>query len=513
MYVRFVALLIGSIVWLFAVIAQFRLTTTTDDKNSTSSFVERDEPAPRSRAGADPSRSGELAATPPPPPPPPPPPKPRSERFTSHWCHSRDFLWDNSHRASCLFHDLCVVQRPPDSKRGNKRHEVEFLYVHEEQSDVSREEVERRRRRVLDGDASFTLGIGPHNGDERLIFRPVPVSMSEIDKLYPVRNYVEGTSVLYYEYNSENFGHLISDQLIPIYAALEGFGLENREDVTLFRYSIMDAIGWSCDYHRRVLEPEGGISPRYGNIGKHCDRFYEMTPEFMRGHRPLQVLNGTTVEPTCFRNLVAGMPMYSDDCDGDSERDTNYWSLCNQGRQGQFWRFRNYVLRNVLGGSDADVERYVPTRHKIAVTYRNDDVRGLTNLDELIDRLREKYGDDDDVEVVVVEWAKLSVADQMELIRTTTVHVTPPGGVSFIAIFLPRWATSIRLYSMEYRMEWNFFHYLGYISVEHVNCQNAEKIPLRETLQLVEEGLRRYEYHRVGSGDGGWTPPSKGGVS
>ena len=76
-----------------------------------------------------------------------------------------------------------------------------------------------------------------------------------------------------------------------------------------------------------------------------------MIPEFMPDEkRPLQVLNGTTVEPTCFQNLVVGMPMYSDDCDVGFERETDVWSLCNHARQGcpteyelhRLWHYDSY---------------------------------------------------------------------------------------------------------------------------------------------------------------------------
>jgi mannosyltransferase OCH1-like enzyme len=440
-----------------------------------------------------------------------PPPLPQNERFTSHFCHSRDYVNGNAQRASCLFHNVCIVQRPSNSNSqgNNNRHEIEFLYVYKDGSSNGSYDDHKIKQRIKNGDASFTLGVGPHSGDERVVFTPVPVAMDELNVQYPQREYVTGTSVLFYEYNAENFGHLLTDVLLPVYAALQGFGLEHYSDITLFRYSIMDAIGWSCDFHRRKADAEGGVSSRYGNVGKHCDRFYSMVPEFMFvGNRPLQVLNGTTVQPTCFQNLVVGMGMYSDDCDVGFERETNVWSLCNHSRQSQFWQFRNYLLQNALG--NAFDEDDVPTHHKITITQRNDKIRGLANLDQLIGMLREKYEglDGNNVEVVVVEWEKLSLKDQLDLIRTTTVHLTPPGGVSFIALFLPRWSTSIRLYSGDFMMEWNLMNYLGYIAVDYVDCQRGTLCPVDEVLDFVEEGLKRYDEYRVG--DASWTPYSGG---
>ena len=67
---------------------------------------------------------------------------------------------------------------------------------------------------------------------------------------------------------------------------------------------------------------------------------------------------------------------------------------------------------------------------------------------------------------------------------------------------LPQGATTIRLYPMahEYRMEWNFFNYLGFVHVEHVPCFGtlSEKgwelgIPYSRVLQLVLQSFERYQ--------------------
>lgn len=115
------------------------------------------------------------------------------------------------------------------------------------------------------------------------------------------------------------------------------------------------------------------------------------------------------------------------------------------------------------------------------------------------------------MEIVVVQWEKLSLKEQLDLARSTTVHLTPPGGVSFVSIFLPRWSTSIRLYSDKYMMEWNFMNYLGYIAVNYVDCQKDNLIPLDEVLDFVEEGLERYDEYRAG--DASWTPYNGGSTS
>ena len=210
-----------------------------------------------------------------------------------------------------------------------------------------------------------------------------------------------------------------------------------------------------------------------------------MVPELMRGE--LRVLNGTTVQPTCFETLVVGMAMYSDDClEGSHGRNKDVWSLCNIGHQHQFWRFRNYMLGNV------DVSLEPPVKHKITITVRLD-ARVLKNLDDLIATIQHTYQSEDIVEIVVVEWHKLSLKEQLELISTTTVHITPAGGVSMISLFLPRWSTSIRLYSVEFMLDYHIVNYLGYFTPEHIDCQAGGMIPIEDTMKYIAHGLERFD--------------------
>ena len=404
------------------------------------------------------------------------PPEEEKARLTSHWCHSRDFLPDAGSRSTCLFHHLCIIRAPSSSSK----QEVQWLYVVD--SDTKKNEPLR--------DTSFSLGVGHMSTSypNELNFQPVPISIELLQSKFPKRRYIQGTSVVYFEYNSENFGHMLTDVLMPIYSALESFGLEGM-DVNLFRYSIQAAKPWSCDYHRNLP----GIG--YGDVGAHCDHFYGMMANLTKGHKPIQVLNGTTVHPTCFQNLVVGTPLYSDDCLEPSHgRKQDQWQLCNHGRQRQFWNFRNYVLTNA-GVNPASP----PTKHKITITKPSVNRRSLSNLDDLIFLIRKKYSD---MEVVVTDWASMSIADQLDLIQSTTVHITPPGGISFIAIFLPRWATSIRLYKKDFRIDWHFFHYLGYLTVEHVDCTQGAIIPIKETMGLIASSLKRYDTFRIASGNG-----------
>eukprot|EP01084_Bolivina_argentea_P003610 6777_1 len=376
----------------------------------------------------------------------------QNTEYTTHWCHSRDLLQDNGKRASCVFKNLCVIKTP------NSSHEIEWLYVSQQKPK----------------DTSFTLGIGPHSVDKRLYFEPIHSTKQEFESLYPLRLREYGTSVAFYEYNAENFGHMLTDVLMPIYTALQALDMYTNE-VKLFRYSIKDSIGFSCDFQ---INANNNLFAK-----QNCERMYKMLFPLLSKH-PIKILNASVNVPICFDTLVVGMSQYSDDClDGGHGRTQSEWSLCNHGQQKQFWNFRCNILIN------AGVNNDPPTSHQIVVTNRTTKRRRLHNFDDLVVGLRSRYGA---ANVLVVEWQKLTIVEQLDIISKTTVHLTPPGGISFISMFLPRWATSIRLYPNEFMLEWHLFNYLGYIHPEYINCPHGQ-ISVDSVVDLVQKGFSRFE--------------------
>ena len=247
---------------------------------------------------------------------------------SAHFCHSRDLLSDGGKRASCVFRNLCVV---PNATNSSPTH-VDWLYISDSPPI----------------DASFTLGVGPHSVDERIYFEPIHVTPSQFQSEHnDKKTFIKGTSVVFYEYNAENFGHMLMDVLLPIFSALDGFDLLRR-DIQLFRYSMPDPIGFSCDF-QMAAPPEW--KEQFKNSAKNCARFYGQLTQMFYGDtgKEIQVLDAVDIAkkgtPICFDELLVGMSQYSDDClEGSHGRNQDSWSLCNHGRQSQFWRFRSYVL-------------------------------------------------------------------------------------------------------------------------------------------------------------------------
>ncbi|KAI8621953.1 hypothetical protein BC830DRAFT_1163288 [Chytriomyces sp. MP71] len=133
----------------------------------------------------------------------------------------------------------------------------------------------------------------------------------------------------------------------------------------------------------------------------------------------------------CFDQLMAG---------GNMLRffQTHAWH--NQGHEPLF-----YALRNRILGHHGIDYRAVPKTHKIVFTNKTETLkknidgglaknRGISNLAELVAHVKRRYPS---VAIEVVEWQKLSVKKQLELMHSTTVFITPCGGVSTMLPFLP----------------------------------------------------------------------------
>jgi len=172
---------------------------------------------------------------------------------------------------------------------------------------------------------------------------------------------------------------------------------------------------------------------------------------------------------------------------GNHGRDLNLYSQCMTGRMEQMWNFRTYVKTN-LGVADVQ-----PKEHHIVIWQRGDGKRGLRDLTGLGDMLKDKFK----VKVTLIDWATISIEEQLRLIGSATIHITGPGGGSFIAIFLPRGATSIRLYSQDYGMEFHFFNYLGYI---HNDYRHAPRgvVDRANVADLVQIGMHRFDSMQAG---------------
>lgn len=327
---------------------------------------------------------------------------------------------------------------------------------------------------------SFSLGLGPHAVDERVDFRPTVLTMEEFKKLNKEIVYEKQAHFYLHEYNAENFGHFVSDLLLPIYSALEAWD-ELDYDVQVVRFQPDDPIGHSCDFQR---------------MPKLCVHFYEMMSPMISKH-PFKLMKNILTDSNkaiCYDKLFAGASLLTDDCfdgnggRGKKEGDPGYPNTeCMSGRQRQLWNFKEYTMQNVNVDS-------TPTKKHTVLIWHRTSKRVYKSLPLLATTLNKTWGNKVDV-VLVTDWGKYSLIEQLELIARTTVHVTGPGGGSFISMYLPRGSTTIRLYNQQELnlMEAELFDYLAFVHPVYITLPEGGDIVLNDMLAHVETGLRRYE--------------------
>jgi len=192
----------------------------------------------------------------------------------------------------------------------------------------------------------------------------------------------------------------------------------------------------------------------------------------------------------CFDKLYVGASRFSAFCfdGGDSrgmtEGDPHYPNMpCYNGRQKQLWNFRSYSKYN-LGVPD------IPPRAHQVMIWDRPDKRKFGGLETLAENIKHKLN----ISVVVItDFSKTTIEEQLAMIGATTVHVTSVGGGSFIALHLPRGATTIRLSrSHDSLMEAWVFDYLGYV---HPTYYTTDEDPVNVDVLMnhVVTGLKRYE--------------------
>ncbi|ORY43480.1 hypothetical protein BCR33DRAFT_262263 [Rhizoclosmatium globosum] len=119
----------------------------------------------------------------------------------------------------------------------------------------------------------------------------------------------------------------------------------------------------------------------------------------------------------------------------------------NIGHEPLFYSLRNRILQS--HGIDPSQP---PSRHRIVFTNKTETLkmalegntlaknRGIQNLAEAVAHIKKLYPT---TQVDVIEWQKLDMAAQLQLMHSTTIFISPCGGVSTLLPFLPEGAHAI----------------------------------------------------------------------
>ena len=100
---------------------------------------------------------------------------------------------------------------------------------------------------------------------------------------------------------------------------------------------------------------------------------------------------------------------------------------------------------------------------------------------------------------VAANLAKLTAAEQLDLMSQTAVFVTPCGGGSVVNIFMPPGSTLILICNWNTRRDWHIYNFMADRNVRWVDAGMTSSIEVHvpSLQQLVQQGLDDFQCAHV----------------
>ncbi|KAL3929850.1 MAG: hypothetical protein SGBAC_012031, partial [Bacillariaceae sp.] len=364
-------------------------------------------------------------------------------------CHFKNFCFDTSTK------DFFLVKGPQEKLFQQRR-------KHYPPSFISTSTVPNDLTLALGGinprwnGTDFNQGIHKAKWSPKILDKP------------PTEYYMLPDTAVFLPFHSlaaHNVGHLLWDDLYAMYLLLCDFGLLAYDKV-LLRVDTLPRLYGTCEMRRKKAQrcaknfekflPLMGIDPTTFSTAKHA------------------VQSPTLPTIVCAKTAVAGLGMLSDH--GFKDHGWNpavEGAVQNVGRGSMLYQFRNYMIHNMglpLIPSENNQFRILLSAHSSGESGRDLDFQPQHQ------RLHSAFPSAD---VQVVEFAQLSLTDQISLTSQSNVFVSTCGGGAMTATFLPRGASLILLYSEQggfdfanfsltggpAYLHWDLFNNAGYLQV------------------------------------------------
>ena len=299
-----------------------------------------------------------------------------------------------------------------------------------------------------------------------------------------------------YKGSMANFGHFIWDDYLSIYSQLDLLDLADDDQVMPIPF-VQDPpkyVGGSyCSSDNGYVYKECAgfmkrLYPSIWNMDTHCSGDVVRTDNWLQGTRSIgtwnrhlhevcgdyrdNITNTIDAEYVLVPNVTVGsgrLALFS--CYGD----------CTLGRGPQLFRFRNFLMRRMLGHAHAtNPKGYITfslahgaTRGKGEVSFFEDEIAAA--------KLR--YGEQ---AVKAVDLATLTLEAQAELIANSAVLFTNHGGGSASSVFLPKGASAF-VYWRGQQRDIEFYRSVAYFRTEWI--EYIERRDVARTMRLLEMEL------------------------
>ena len=309
--------------------------------------------------------------------------------------------------------------------------------------------------------------------------------------------------VPFHSMNGENPGHLVWDDFLPIFTLLTMFQMEEDSDLLMMRYILKDGRGLcaSCDFRDEKYEACKHMHNKFLPLMMGRDPVHELTTTKSFSFETTKSKGGEKKSNLgCSRRGLAGIGALTDH--GPSKmhgwEEDDYKITHNHGRGGMLYEFRNYMMENM---EMPIIHRHKPPFRIVFSVNSSREPSRLMDFTAQIKMLQDSFNPN----YVTVEsyvFQDLSLEQQLDIMRQTSIFVTGCGGGAVSATFLPRGA-SLFLYYIEdggvqynqdtgkpARLDWDLFNNMSYLKVHWLPKTTMQsKGDLRSLALLVQHEL------------------------
>ena len=314
-------------------------------------------------------------------------------------------------------------------------------------------------------------GRGFNKGYHKVKWAPRPVTSETIPGYYELPPNV--VLVPFHSMAAHNVGHLLWDDLYPLYTLLTMFGYtpnhdddnnnNNNRQYLVLRWTAQGKLYATCEMQKKKVKICNDNLQRFlPLLGVDPETFSTVKQAQLQANPGTEPLKSTYV---CSKQAVAGIGMLMD----HGFRDHG-WMLRdpasgldlvphNLGRGGIFHDFRNFLLEN-MGLSSALPPPTV--RNKITFsTYSSGGFErslGFENQIAIVNQvLMEHHHPQQKIQVQSITMKDLSLEEQMRVATESAIFVTVSGGGAVTATFLPPGSTLIVYYLEDGGFDfWNY---------------------------------------------------------
>lgn len=436
-----------------------------------------------------------------------------------HWKRKKEYLDMNWATRSCQFHFLCVdldthefvLRLPMPNNEHHQQH-------HHPDHTIFPPHWETQQTLFTNQSSQghpFGVSIGglntkwTHSAFPRLKWFPRIDYVSDVvsDKDKDGHNHTFNfyalpanvTLIPFHSLAAFNPGHLVWDDFLPMFTLMQIFlgtkQVENDNDNNdtadplFIRYQLPGDEGlWAgCDWRPNKQQECDTMLRKFGPMMVRNKHAIPITTQhnwnitFFRNNGNHQKRESNLV---CAKQGLAGLGALTDHGvnKGHGWEARDYETSYNQGRGGQLWRFRNFLLShlNVPGATTTEPPSGPP--YRIVFSERSSSLghRSLS-FGPYVKALKEAAADDlDDIEILQVQMKMHSLTEQAEMVSRAAVYVTGCGGGAVTATFLPRGASLVVFYSqfggvqnnkhsgLPARLDWDYFNNMAYARVHWI---------------------------------------------